>query len=270
MHDPRRLEPPAREDAERDARTEALLVEGLDRYFSGRYEDAIHLWTRVLFLDRSHARARAYIDRARTALAERQRKTDELLQRAGDRLSAGRADEARALLGEAVAVGADEERAGELRIRLERLERASRGVASGARPVAVVDAVPIQATAPRRRTVVLAGLAGTIAAGILVSMVLDPALRERLGFGRDARHLAAVGATAPVPVLSAAEVALIRARTLYARGRLAEALQALGRVGADSAQREDADKLRVEIQQTLLATTPRGLSAIGQARQVQP
>ena len=50
---------------ERDARVEQLLLSGLDHYFAGAYEQAIHVWTRVLFLDRGHARARAYIDRAR-------------------------------------------------------------------------------------------------------------------------------------------------------------------------------------------------------------
>ena len=44
------------------------------------YEHAINVWTRALFLDRSHARARAYIERARSALAERQRESEELLQ----------------------------------------------------------------------------------------------------------------------------------------------------------------------------------------------
>ena len=69
MAEPRRLDsvPPPTRLPIATARLEALLVDGLERYFTGRYEDAIHLWTRVLFLDRSHARARAYIDRARRA-----------------------------------------------------------------------------------------------------------------------------------------------------------------------------------------------------------
>ena len=80
MADPRRLESvPRRRRRRARQQAEALLVDGLERYFNGRYEDAIHLWTRVLFLDRSHARARAYIDRARTALAERQRRAEEML-----------------------------------------------------------------------------------------------------------------------------------------------------------------------------------------------
>ena len=36
---------------------EDLLIAGLDRYFAGRHEEAIHIWTRVLFIDRGHRRA---------------------------------------------------------------------------------------------------------------------------------------------------------------------------------------------------------------------
>ena len=44
--------------AGRETRIEELLLAGLDHYFSGQHELAISVWTRVLFLDRSHARAR--------------------------------------------------------------------------------------------------------------------------------------------------------------------------------------------------------------------
>src|SRR5439155_1608849 len=67
-------------DADRDAKIEQLLLAGLDHYFAGQYDQAINVWTRALFLDRSHARARAYLERARSALAERQRQSEELLQ----------------------------------------------------------------------------------------------------------------------------------------------------------------------------------------------
>ena len=70
----------AASEADRDAKIEQLLLAGLDHYFAAQYDYAISVWTRVLFLDRSHARARAYIDRARSALAERQRESEELLQ----------------------------------------------------------------------------------------------------------------------------------------------------------------------------------------------
>src|SRR5436190_14068465 len=91
---------------DRDAKIEQLLLAGLDHYFSGRYEQAIDVWTRTLFFDRSHARARAYIDRARSALAERQRQAEELLQRGAAALDRGHADEARRLLHAAVESGA--------------------------------------------------------------------------------------------------------------------------------------------------------------------
>jgi thioesterase domain-containing protein len=59
---------------------------------------------------------------------------------------------------------------------------------------------------------------------------------------------------APPVVLSSADVALVRARTLYAHGRLAEALTALDRVRPTDSQHAEADSLRREIQRLLLAT----------------
>src|SRR5262249_3318992 len=104
MPDPRHHElPPTDTAGDRDSRTDALLVEGLDRYFNGQFEEAIHLWTRVLFLDRTHARARAYIDRARSAMAERQRIAEEMLEASRELLAQGQTDAARQLLTEAVA-----------------------------------------------------------------------------------------------------------------------------------------------------------------------
>src|SRR5688572_21810310 len=91
---------------ERDARIEELLVVGLDHYFAEQYELAINVWTRVLFLDRGHARARAYIERARSAAAERQRKGDELLHTGVAAFDRGDAGAARALLVSAVEHGA--------------------------------------------------------------------------------------------------------------------------------------------------------------------
>src|ERR1700730_13294715 len=93
-------------DADRDATIEHLLLVGLDHYFAGQYDHAISVWTRVLFLDRSHARARAYIERARSALAERQRESEELLQNGVAAFKRGENDEARRLLQSAIERGA--------------------------------------------------------------------------------------------------------------------------------------------------------------------
>src|SRR5947199_2555726 len=87
----------AASEADRDAKIEQLLLVGLDHYFASRYELAINVWTRVLFLDRSHARARAYIERARSAQAERQRESEELLHNGLSAFQRGESGAARRL-----------------------------------------------------------------------------------------------------------------------------------------------------------------------------
>jgi hypothetical protein len=251
MRDHRRLPaaPPA--DTGRDARAEALLVDGLHHYFNGRFEDAIHVWTRVLFLDRSHARARAYIDRARTAIAERQRLADEMLAASTDRLTQGDAAEARRILAAVVDTTGTDERAEALRSRIERLERAgSTAVLSPSRDGGeVAPLADVRRSAAWRRPATIA-VAFVV---IVLAVLIAPMVSEWLGFGSPAVTLETTGSPVPRTVLSSSEVALVRARTLYARGRLAEALRALDRV-TDGADQISVGQLRTEIQQTLLAT----------------
>src|SRR5437016_2865003 len=109
-------------DADRDAKIEHLLLTGLDHYFAAQYEQAINIWTRALFLDRSHARARAYIERARSALAERQRQSEELLQTGVAAFHRGDSEEARRLLQAAIDAGAPPEDALAFLERLNRLD----------------------------------------------------------------------------------------------------------------------------------------------------
>src|SRR6516162_5212244 len=109
-------------DQDTSSRIEELLLAGLDHYFSGRHELAISVWTRVLFLDRSHARARAYIERARSALAERQRESEELLQTGAAAFQRGDGDEARRLLLAAIESGPSPDEALPMPDRLTRLE----------------------------------------------------------------------------------------------------------------------------------------------------
>src|ERR671918_1198058 len=92
-------------DTDKEARIEHLLLSGLDQYFAGQYEQAINIWTRVAFLERGHTRARAYIERARRALAERHRESDELLHRGIAAFNDGQADTARELITQAVEQG---------------------------------------------------------------------------------------------------------------------------------------------------------------------
>src|SRR5437867_9529498 len=92
----------AESEADRDAKIEQLLLLGLDQYFAGQYDQAVNVWTRALFFDRGHPRARAYIERARSALAERQRESEELLQSGVEAFHRGHASAARRLLTSAI------------------------------------------------------------------------------------------------------------------------------------------------------------------------
>ena len=131
MTDPLRSDRPATpadlQERDRDARVEHLLLAGLDHYFAGQYELAISVWTRVLFLNHGHARARAYMERARSAISERQRESEELLHTGVEAFGRGDVVAARRLLMSAVDRGAATEEALALLDRLNRLEAAGAG-----------------------------------------------------------------------------------------------------------------------------------------------
>lgn len=114
-------------DPERDARIESLLLTGLDYYFSSDYAQAIDVWTRALFFDRGHARARAYIERARSALAEHQRESDELLHDGVAAFERGEIAAARQLLNAAVQRGGAHEVALAFLTRIDRINAAAPG-----------------------------------------------------------------------------------------------------------------------------------------------
>src|SRR4051812_9257992 len=129
MTDPLRSDRPATaadaQERDRDARVEDLLLAGLDHYFAGQYELAISVWTRVLFLNHGHARARAYIERARSAISERQRESEELVHDGVAAYTRGDIDASRRFLTSALERGATSEEAFSLLDRLNRLQPGS-------------------------------------------------------------------------------------------------------------------------------------------------
>src|SRR3970040_2027986 len=125
MSEPLRTEPAdpgSLSEADRAARIEQLLLSGLDHYFGGDYEQAINIWTRVAFLERGHGRARAYIERARSPLAERQRESEECLHTGVAAYHAGDLENARSLLTRAIEQGGANETALVFLQRLGRLD----------------------------------------------------------------------------------------------------------------------------------------------------
>jgi tetratricopeptide (TPR) repeat protein len=250
---------------ERESRIEELLLAGLDHYFNGQHELAISVWTRVLFLDRSHARARAYIERARGAIAERHREGEELLQSGAAAFSRGDADDARRLLTSAVEYGARPEEALAMLERLDRLSparsfEAPPDMPAGLRRRRVVGAS--ESSAERkgvRAATLLLVLAIGLASGVLMMNAWSSGV---LPWGPAPAAAAAPVRTVldPLPVPSAAEVSLARARAWSTGGQLRDALAALEGIRRGDPLRAQADELRARIQQQLLdaarATTP--------------
>lgn len=239
---------------DRDARIEALLLAGLDHFVGGHYEQAINVWTRVSFLDRHHARARAYTERARQAIAERQRESDELLHRGVDAFERGDTDAARELISRAIAEIGPNDLASALLARLSRLQMTAVIAGAEADPSPLAEAVP-QGGDPRRRrtdawrTAVLTGAAVVGVAGLVVASLLLQT------WGEDAPVPADMTLSAPVerlPVVRGAELEVERARLLSAGGHLRDALATLDAADRLEPLRADVVSLRAEIQQRIL------------------
>jgi hypothetical protein len=245
-------------DADRDARIEQLLLAGLDHYFAAHYELAISVWTRALFFDRSHARARAYIERARSALAERQRQAEELLQGGVAAFRQGDAAEARRLLQAAIDGGAPLEEAFPMLERLNRMDpvapvplppRSPSDRHASLAPPAIRGAAPRFALAASMVTLIV-----LVALGAYAAVASNGDWRMLVGLPsiRSAATIAPVTRDVVLVLPRRGEMALTRARSLAAGGALHDALSALDAVRATDPQRPDADRLRADLQRELL------------------
>jgi hypothetical protein len=244
-------------ERDRDARVEHLLVAGLDHYFAGQHELAISVWTRVLFLDRGHARAKAYIDRARGAIAERLREGDELLHTGAAAFDRGDAGTARDLLESAVERSASSDEALALLGRLNRLEpvnvRPARAVPAKAAPEVPGEVlVPATDSGGSSRAIWIATgvLTGLAVAGVVAWVALTRP--DWLPMTTTEVSQPTAQRDDPLPVPASSEIWLSRARTLYEDGRLRDALAVLDGIGQSDPLKADADELRAAIQRTLL------------------
>lgn len=260
-------------DSDRHALIEQLLLAGLDHYFSGRFEQAIHVWTRVFFLDRGHARARAYIERARGALAEHLREAE--AQHAEDALRAAQAGAAYASSASATATAVRGA------VELSRADgppprRFSRRDLLWRPSDADASTPPIDTTASSIATVIAPVIVSApnqpAASGKLFAHVLLVSLAVVLLFGAgyvvvDRDRLATWWrgpldtpsslplvsvTTEPLPPPRPAEQTLTRARALFANGHLQDAARLLSTIHPDDALRGEADHLTADIQRAML------------------
>jgi hypothetical protein len=249
-----------RPDPDRDAKIDELLLAGLDHHFGSRHQEAINVWERVLFLDRGHARARTYIDRARGALAERQRKTEELVHEGVAALDRGDGRAARRLLASAVENGDPHDLAHAYLDRLDRLTAppTSPGQDPGpARSSATPDDLATRGLLTRapRPVRVWPILAAAVTIGAVILFAASGDLLKPL-VDREWRQPPAGAAVslAPDPVLAPrpAEVALARARDLFRSGHLKPALAVLDSVSVADPLAPEALRLRADLQRMLL------------------
>jgi hypothetical protein len=276
MVDPRPAE--AFSGADDDARIEHLLVTGLDHYFAGEFEAAINLWTRVLFLDRNHDRARAYIDRARSAQAEKQRISEALVHEGLEAFDKGEVVRARALLSDALNQGASHDVALGVLGRIDRLDAGMKSAAPAApasRRRVFSRSSPSTASSRRRGVIALwwATAALMVLVGAITFVLVTPnGMTE--WFPEQATTSAPsafVPPPAPLPVPSPTEAFLVQARALFAGGKLRDAQRALERVPVGDTLRPEADRLRGEIQRELLAVAgAEASSASSVAKPVSP
>jgi hypothetical protein len=259
-----------------EARIEHLLVTGLDHYFAGEFEQAINLWTRVLFLDRTHDRARAYIDRARSAQAERQRISEALVHQGLDAFDKGEVVRARELLSDALDQGASHDVALGVLGRIDRLDVGR--TASPALPV--IRRRPFSEPRegerePRyRRTL---ALWWATAAAIVLVAAISFVLVTPNGLADWFPVQATIGAPpqfapapAPLPIPAPTETYLTQGRAMFASGKLRDALRALDRVPVGDALRADAERMRADIQRELLAVANAEASASSAAASPAP
>src|SRR5690349_6620215 len=252
MSEPLRTDPADQaplSEADRAARIEQLLLSGLDHYFGGRYEQAINIWTRVAFIERGHGRARAYIERARSALAERQRECEELVHTGVAAYHAGNLDEARALLTRAIDEGGLSDTALTFLQHLSRLDRAGAHVQVSAGDRS--DQLDKSTRPTRWSTTILAS--AVAAAVIFLAAIPVGSWLADLPINAPA---AVPVAPEPLPVIRPSDLLLARARVLSADGRLRDALRLLDRIDLADPARADGDRLKSDIQRMLLATVP--------------
>jgi hypothetical protein len=246
----------------RDARIEQLLLTGLDLYFAGQFEQAINVWTRVSFLERGHGRARAYIERARGAVAERQREGDELLQLGVDAFNRGDTERARELLTQSVERSGPDDLAATVLERVHRLGRVpvhgAVGMAdAGARLSGLETALPPARS--RRVSLPLVAIGAAVAGALVAGVAIELWFASPAGLAPAAQTRAD-----ELVVPRGGDIALTRARTLASGGHLPDALRALDVIDRFDSLRPEADRLRAEWQGRLLQLD--GLDAPGGGR----
>ena len=262
-----------------------LLRQGDDLYSRGLYYQAIHVWTRILFLDRGNPEARLRIDNAKGAVAELQRRLDAEIAEAKGLFDAGKIEGARVRVRSVLAADGSHGEAVQLAAAIEALDRRNevpspvsrevdalavesptpKGVVFPATPAqGVVFKVPKRSRPASHRVGPTATSRFKMAAFLLGALLLFAvsafylsenweAIVSDGAFGRPAGLETAVlpdRLAASVPDLS--QLHYYNGERLVAQGRYREALAELRRVDRDSTVMVEARSLILRIEDRLL------------------
>ena len=263
-----------------------LLRQGDNLYSRGLYQQAIHVWTRILFLDRGNPEVRLRIGRAKEAVAELQRRLDAGIAEARGLFESGEIEGARERVRSVLAADASHGDAVQLAAAIEAVDRRSeppRESSAELHPLPAPEATPAQGVvvastptqgvvikvpkSPRRSSDRIASavtsrvkMAGFLLGALLLFAVSAFYLRENWeaivsdgAFGHPAGLATAVPPdrlAASVPDLS--ELRYYNGERLFAQGRYREALAELRRVDRDSAVVAEARSLILRIEDRLL------------------
>jgi tetratricopeptide (TPR) repeat protein len=253
-----------------------LLRQGEELYSRGLYHQAIHVWTRILFLDRGNPDARLRIDKAMQAVAERQRRLDAEIAEAKGLFAAGEIERARERVRSVLSAEGRHGEGMQLAAAIEAVDRRNEP-AQEASPEA--DALAVQTAAPAKGVVFKVpkgprpsshrlGRPATsrfkMAAFLLGALLLFgvsafylsenwEAIVSDGAFGHPANLTTAVlpdRLAASVPDLS--QLRYYNGERLFAQGRYREALAELRRVDRDSTVVTEARSLILRIEDRLL------------------
>jgi tetratricopeptide (TPR) repeat protein len=262
------------------SRSSELFCQGEELFGSGQYHQAIHVWTRILFIDRGNSEAKLRIDKAKEAIAERQRILDAEIAEAKDLFDAGEIEGARACVRSVLELDGGHGEASALAAAIELLDRRSEPRPNPTRPTEGVGAVAVPdktvppkgvvfkvPKAPRARSSRGARAGGSrlkmtafVSAAVLIFAVsaLYLATNWEAIVSGGALDRAAGATAAPLLDASAApppdlsEIRYYNGERLFAQERYREALVELRRVERDSRVVAEARRLILRIEDRLL------------------
>ena len=250
-------------------KSDALMRQGEELFALGMFSQAIHVWTRILFLERGHVEAREAIERGKKAVAEQHRLLDLELAAATDLFERGESEQAAAKVRSVLSLDPrnheGHQLAGRIHAAARRIETAL-GTAVPAREpspetkrgllLRVSHASPrrdarMAHASPLKMASFVLGAILVFASGALYLHLNWESIVSDGAFSAGALSRG-VSERAAVPLPATSDLYYFNGARLFAKGRYRDALDELSLVERDSAAAESARGLILRIEERLL------------------